>query len=68
MILNECEERDLLHAVSLIRRILKTHGVIDKDVPASLKRCAKELCTYEATKITEIRDDVPEATDVPSEQ
>jgi hypothetical protein len=63
MILDERDERDLLHAVSIIRRILKAHGVIDKNIPATIKRCAEEITAHEAEKITEVRDDIPDATD-----
>ena len=63
MILDDRDAQDLLRAVSLIRRILKAHGVIDKNIPASLKRCADEMTPHEATKIEDIRDDIPSAAD-----
>ena len=62
MSLSEAEIYQLLKVKSILGQILRAHG-IGKDIPASVKRCAKELTTYEAEKITDVRDDVPETTD-----
>jgi hypothetical protein len=59
-LLSERDEQDLLHAMSLIRRVLHAHGV-GKDIPASITRCAQEICAHTAiqTQDEDIREPEP---------
>ena len=63
MILDEKEERMLLQCMSNIRSILAAHKVLDYDPVKSVQRCANEMTPHEATKIEDIRDDIPSAAD-----
>ena len=63
MILDSKEERLLLQCMSNIRSILAAHKVLDYDPVKSVQRCADEITPYEAEKITEVRDDIPDVND-----
>ena len=63
MILDDRDEQDLLHAMSLIRRVLAAHGV-GKDIPASITRQGKEYTSRPQHEVLDVRDDVPDDSQI----